>query len=72
MATIDGEPARVVVADDGSSTLLVEHDQETPRSLTLTLDYSKAFTKSPGQNSVSFQSPRAAVNRWRIRVPQSG
>ena len=72
VATIDGEPARVVVADDGSSALLVEHDQETPRSLTLTLDYSKAFIKSPGQNSVSFQSPRAAVNRWRIRVPQSG
>jgi hypothetical protein len=71
-ATLDGEPARVVVADDGSSMLLVEHDDDAPRNLSLSLDYSKAYAKSPGQNSVSFESPRAAVNRWRIRVPQAG
>ena len=71
-ATLDGKPARVVVAGDGSSMLLVEHEGDAPRTLTLSLDYSKAYAKSPGQNSVSFESPRAAVNRWRIRVPQSG
>ncbi len=71
-ATIEGEPARVVAADDGTARLLVEHREDAPRSLTLVLEYSKAFTKAPGQNSVSFEAPRAAVNRWRIRVPQSG
>ncbi|MCH5373253.1 MAG: hypothetical protein JJ992_04710, partial [Planctomycetes bacterium] len=38
----------------------------------LTLVYSKAFTKTPGQNSVAFQAPQAPVNRWRVRIPQQG
>ena len=70
-ATIDGEPARVVSGDAGTM-LVVEQEDNEPRSLLLTVEYSKAYTKAPGQNSVSFQPPRAAVNRWRIRVPQSG
>lgn len=70
-ATIDGEPARIVTTDAGT-VLVVQQPDNEPRSLLLTIDYSKAYTKAPGQNSVSFQPPRAAVNRWRIRVPQSG
>ena len=71
-ATIDGEPARIVIADDQSASLLVKNESREPRSLQLSLEYVRAYTKSPGQNSVAFQPPQAAVNRWQIRVPQQG
>lgn len=65
------QPARVV-SRDGSYWLLLEKKDKPPSQLTLTIEYAKAFTKSPGQNSVAFQAPQAPVNRWRIRVPQAG
>jgi hypothetical protein len=40
--------------------------------LTLKLVYARAFDKSPGSNSVQFDAPQAPVNRWEIRVSQSG
>ena len=70
-ATIGGEPARIV-SDAQGYKLLIKNDGEEPAQLTLTLSYSKAYSKSPGQNSVSFQAPQAPVNRWRIRIPQAG
>lgn len=71
-ATIDGEPARIVIGEDQSASLLLKNDTADPTGLTLSLEYVKAYTKTPGQNSVAFQPPRAAVNRWQIRVPQKG
>ena len=38
----------------------------------MTLEYAKAITRTPGQNSVSFQAPQAPVSRWQVRIPQAG
>ena len=38
----------------------------------LLLEYARAITRAPGQNSVSFQAPQAAVSRWKVRIPQAG
>ena len=71
-AKIGNQPARVAVQPDGSYMLLVKKDDKQPQQIELALEYSKAFTKTPGQNSVAFQAPQAPVNRWRITIPQSG
>ncbi|MBC8355704.1 MAG: hypothetical protein H8E66_27310 [Planctomycetes bacterium] len=71
-ATIENEPARVLSAAKMGYKLLVQNINEIPRRLTLDLEYSKAYSKSPGQNSVSLEAPQAPVNRWLIRIPQSG
>ena len=71
-ATIDGEPARVLPAPGGGYQLLLNNRDDQPRSVQLELEYARAFTKSPGKNSVAFDAPQAPVNRWRIRVPQAG
>ena len=52
--------------------LLVKNESDETIRLELALEYAKAFSKAPGQNSVSFQAPQAPVNRWRIRIPQAG
>ena len=71
-ATLGDEPARVIYQPDQGYQLLIKNDDDAPRQLTLNLVYTKAFSKSPGQNSVSFEAPVAPINRWRIRVPQAG
>ena len=71
-ATIDGEVARVTLTPDGGYQLLVEHKTDEPKTVELKLVYSRAFEKSPGRNSVTFDAPQAPVNRWRIRIPQAG
>ena len=71
-ATIDGEAARVTPAAGGGYQLLIENKAKEPRTLELKLKYARAFTKTPGRNSVAFDAPQAPVNRWRIRVPQAG
>ena len=43
-----------------------------PKRVELSLEYAKAYVKQPGRNSVSFEAPQAPVNRWRVRVPQTG
>ncbi len=63
-------PARVAPGD--GYRLLLDKSGKEPAQYELTLEYAKAFNKAPGQNSVSFQAPRAPVNRWTIRVPQAG
>ena len=70
-ATIGGAPARIVPGEDGYK-LLIKSEKGDAKELELQLDYVKAFSKSPGQNSVSFQAPQAPVNRWTIRIPESG
>ena len=43
-----------------------------PAQIQLQLEYARAITKAPAQNSVEFQAPLAPVNRWRIRIPEAG
>ncbi len=65
-------PARIAAKPDIGYVLLLQKKTPEPEQVAVTLQYSKAFTKSPGQNVVSFQAPQAPVNQWRIRVPQAG
>ncbi len=71
-ATLDGRTARIIAHRDGNYFLLIEHETDNPQAVELKLEYARAFSKAPGKNSVSFQSPQAPVNRWRVRVPQEG
>jgi hypothetical protein len=65
-------PARIAAEPDVGYVLLLQKKTSEPEQVAVTLQYSKAFTKSPGQNVVSFQAPQSPVNQWRIRVPQAG
>jgi hypothetical protein len=71
-ATIDGEPARVIFDAANGYRLLYENKTKGAKKIELLLEYAKAIQRAPGRNSVSFQAPRAAVSRWRVRVPESG
>jgi len=71
-AAIGEEPARIVADARRGYNLLVEKEDQAPERLDLSLSFAKAYTKAPGQNSVSFQSPRAPVSRWEVRIPESG
>lgn len=71
-ATIGGQPARILTSGDQGYRLLLEKQGEGRESIELLLEYAKAFAKSPGQNSVSFDAPRAPVSRWRVRIPGGG
>ena len=71
-ARIGEQPARVVWDPQSGHRLLVQGLRDEAMHLELSLEYAKAFSKAPGQNSVSFQAPQAPVNRWRIRIPQPG
>ena len=71
-ARVDNRPARVVADGDKGYKLLVENQGDDPWEIQLDLEYAKAITRTPGQNSVSFQAPRAPVSRWRVRIPEAG
>ncbi|MFO8012459.1 MAG: hypothetical protein R6X20_04040 [Phycisphaerae bacterium] len=71
-ATLGQEPARIVADAKAGYKLLVEKEGEAPERLDLSLSLAKAYTKAPGQNSVSIQSPRAPVSRWEVRIPEAG
>ncbi|HJN10075.1 MAG TPA: hypothetical protein QF564_15420 [Pirellulaceae bacterium] len=71
-ATIADAPAHVTFDTKQGYRLLIHHDQKEPAQIELLLDYAKAYAKSPGQNSVTFQAPQASINRWQIRIPQRG
>ena len=71
-ATIKGEPARVLGGANEEHHLLVEKKGKQPEQIELVLEYARAIARSPGQNSVSFQAPQAAVSRWKVRIPQAG
>jgi hypothetical protein len=71
-ATLDDQPARLVADPAGGYKLLVDKKGKAPQSFTLALGFAKAYTKAPGQNSVSFESPQAPVSKWEMRIPGSG
>lgn len=70
-AKIGEEPARVVFGPEGYK-LLYEKKGKEPSQIMLTLEYSKAFSKQPGTNTVTFDAPQAPINRWQITVPEAG
>jgi hypothetical protein len=70
-AKIGDEPARVIFTPEGYK-LLYEKKGKEPSQIVLTLEYSKAFSKQPGTNSVTFDAPQAPINRWQITVPEAG
>ncbi len=70
-AKIGDEPARVIFTPEGYK-LLYEKKGKEPSQIVLTLEYSKAFSKQPGTNTVTFDAPQAPINRWQITVPEAG
>jgi hypothetical protein len=71
-ATLGKEPARIVADPKQGYSLLVEKTGKEPKRFDLALSFAKAYAKAPGQNSVSFESPRAPVSKWEVRIPESG
>ncbi len=71
-AALGDEPARIVSRGEAGYALLVENAADAPQVLELALTFAKAYTKAPGQNSVTFQAPRSPVSRWDVRIPESG
>ena len=71
-ATLDGKPARIVGEPGQDYQLLVEKKGKEPEPMELALEYARAISRMPGQNSVSFQAPQAPVSRWRVVIPQAG
>ncbi len=71
-ATIKNEPARLLGGANEDHRLLIQKKGKQPEQIELVLEYARAITRSPGQNSVSFQAPQAAVSRWKVRIPQAG
>ena len=71
-ATLAGQPARILGATGEGYRLLVEKKGKQPEQIELALNYARAITRTPGQNSVSFQAPQAPVSRWRVVIPQAG
>lgn len=67
---VGDQEARIIFDPKSGYKLLVRNETDKPKSIELKLEYAKAFQKSPGQSSVSFQAPKAPVNRWRVRIPQ--
>lgn len=71
-AKIGDEAARVVFSPDGTYKLLYEKKGKEPSRVELVLEYSKAFSKAPGTNTVQFDAPQAPVNRWNITIAEPG
>lgn len=70
-AQINGQPARITLDPESGHQLLYHKQADEPEQLELVLEYTRAFTKSPGQSRVSFEAPQAPINRWRVRVPEA-
>jgi hypothetical protein len=71
-ATLDDQPARIVADAAGGYRLLIEKKGKQPQQFTLKLEFAKAYTKAPGQNSVSIDTPQAPVSKWEVRIPEAG
>jgi len=71
-AKIGDAPARIVLDPQSGHQLLWLKEGDQPQQIELLLEYTRAFTKTPGQSSVEFDAPQAPINRWRIRVPDAG
>ena len=70
-AAIGNEPARLL-SDASGYRLLVEKKGDAPETVTLKLDFARAYAKAPGQNSVAFEAPQAPVSRWQMLIPDTG
>jgi hypothetical protein len=71
-ASIGGQPAHLAFDAKRGYTLLVKTEGDDPKTIELALEFAKAYTKAPGQNSVAFQSPQAPVSRWEVRLSDPG
>ncbi|MCX5655830.1 MAG: hypothetical protein NTY65_14420, partial [Planctomycetota bacterium] len=71
-ATLDDRPARIVADAAGGYKLLIEKKGREPQQFTLKMEFAKAYTKAPGQNSVSIDTPQAPVSKWEVRIPEPG
>ena len=68
-ATLNGQPARVVFDARTGYQLLYEKEGDESAQLELKLEYTRAFTKTPGQSSVTFEAPR---HRSTVARPSAG
>jgi autotransporter-associated beta strand protein len=71
-AAVAGQPARILGEPGQGYRLLIEKKGKQPEQIELALEYARVITRTPGQNSVSFQAPQAPVSRWRVVIPQAG
>jgi len=71
-ATVDGKPARVVRKTGKGYFLVRQKTGKEPEVFTLKVEFAKSYTKTPGRNSVDFQSPIAPISRWDVRIPEQG
>ncbi|MEX2176649.1 MAG: hypothetical protein WD872_19945, partial [Pirellulaceae bacterium] len=71
-AKVADKPATILFSAEQGYRLLLEKKEKQPQRVELLLAYSKAFTKSPGTNSVQFDAPQAPVNRWQIKIAEMG
>lgn len=71
-AKIGDSAARLLYSADNGYRVLLEKKGKEPEKIELLLEYSKAFSKQPGTNTVEFDAPQAPVNRWQIRIPEPG
>jgi hypothetical protein len=71
-AKIGEAPARILYSPEAGYRLLLEKKGKETERVVLSLQYSKAFSKAPGSNSVQFDAPQAPVNRWQIRIAEAG
>lgn len=71
-AKIGDAPARVIYSPEQGYRVLIEKKGKQPERIELVLEYSKAFAKSPGTNTVEFDAPQAPVNRWQIKIAEAG
>jgi hypothetical protein len=71
-AKIGDSPARIIYSPEAGYRLLLEKKGAGAERVELALQYSKAFDKAPGTNSVQFDAPQAPVNRWQIKIAEAG
>jgi hypothetical protein len=71
-AKIGDAPARVIYSPEQGYRVLIEKKGKDAERIDLVLEYSKAFAKSPGTNTVEFDAPQAPVNRWQIKIAEAG
>ena len=71
-AMIGDQPARILGDPATGYRLLVEKKGKDPMEVVLAIQFAKAYTKAPGQNTVSFDAPQAPVSKWDVRIPEKG
>ena len=71
-AKIGDQPARIIYSPEAGYRLLLEKKGKGAERVELVLEYSKAFSKAPGTNTVQFDAPQAPVNRWQIKIAEAG